>query len=85
MFLPIPFGTVHRNPIGVRPPRLRSYAGMLAALAHSEGHTLGTALEQLEHLTNLTCPLPFLFRPPPLLFLVIVDCLLVQFEVVGVM
>jgi hypothetical protein len=67
-------------------PLVRRYSPhSLAALAYSEGHTLGTALEQLEHLTNLTCPLPFLFRPPPLLFLVIVDCLLVHFKVVGVM
>jgi hypothetical protein len=36
-------------------------------------HTLGTHLEQFEHLTFLTCPLPFLFRPPPLLFFVILS------------
>ena len=34
-------------------------------------HTLGTALEQLEHRINLTCPRPFWFRPFPLLFFVI--------------
>lgn len=36
--------------------------------------TLGVHLEQLEHRTNLTCPLPFLLRPFPLLFLVILAC-----------
>lgn len=32
--------------------------------------TLGTHREQLEHRTKATCPRPFLFRPFPLLFLV---------------
>lgn len=32
--------------------------------------TLGTAREQFEHLMNRTCPRPLLFRPFPLLFLV---------------
>jgi hypothetical protein len=42
--------------------------------AHSDSQlTLGHMREQLEHLTPTTCPLPFLLRPPFLLFLVTVS------------
>ena len=61
----------HRTTATNRIPHTATRRSILKDRKPGRRLTFGTHREQFEHLTGLTCPLPFLLRPPPLLFLVI--------------